>query len=112
VALYSRTLHCGDVDCEIRSIGEQRDGHQHEECPSEVAGCAGKKCAGRQSVCTIVREIGMENECITHGNVQREDVKIWIRDYMESRDESRSARHVCFGDVTHLITHHVKCILG
>jgi hypothetical protein len=62
----------------------------------------------RQNWDEIVREIGTENVCITHGNVQREDVEIWIRDYVESRDESQSARRVFFGDVTRLITYHVE----
>jgi hypothetical protein len=62
----------------------------------------------RQNWDEIVREIGTENVCIAHGNVQREDVEIWIRDYVESRDQSRSARRVCFGDVTRSITHHVE----
>jgi hypothetical protein len=52
--------------------------------------------------------MGTENVCITQMNLQREDAKIWISDYVESQDESRSARCVCFGDVTRLITHYVR----
>ena len=67
---------------------------------------------GRQNWDEIVREVGEDKVSYAHANVQREDVEIWIRDYEESRVESRSARRVCFGDVTQWglgsMTHHVE----